>query len=310
MPKSRYEKYAWFVLFYSVAVILWGAYVRATGSGAGCGSHWPLCNGQVIPRAERIQTAIEFSHRLSSGVSLLFVFILFVWTLLKFPKGFQRRAATFAFIAIILEALVGAMLVLLRLVEHDKSIDRVISISLHLGNTLLLLASLTITALAPRIKIPHLWPTGKTERRWLSALFLGFMLLGMLGAMTALGDTLFPSTSFQEGFRGDFDEKRHFLERLRIIHPLFAVVWYGALWLYVAKVWESLPELSLHGKWLLALASLNLILGLTNIALLAPIWMQAVHLLVADLIWITFVSFAFSAASRWHLAGISSISKA
>ena len=69
----RLARSAWAVLAYNVVVILWGAIVRATGSGAGCGSHWPLCNGVVLPNAEKASTLIEFAHRATSGIALLLV---------------------------------------------------------------------------------------------------------------------------------------------------------------------------------------------------------------------------------------------
>src|SRR5262249_24948503 len=76
-------RFAWLLVVYNIAVILWGAYVRATGSGAGCGSHWPLCNGEIVPRAAQAQTLIEFTHRITSGISLLLVAILAVWTWMR-----------------------------------------------------------------------------------------------------------------------------------------------------------------------------------------------------------------------------------
>ncbi len=51
MSQAWFSRYAWGVLLWNVLVALWGAYVRATGSGAGCGSHWPTCNGEILPRA-------------------------------------------------------------------------------------------------------------------------------------------------------------------------------------------------------------------------------------------------------------------
>src|SRR5690242_12260676 len=109
-------RYAWSVLAYNVAVILWGAYVRATGSGAGCGEHWPLCNGQVLPRAPALATMIEYSHRLTSGVALLSVIVLLVWTYRVTPPGPARKAAALSAFFILTEAAVGAGLVLFQLV--------------------------------------------------------------------------------------------------------------------------------------------------------------------------------------------------
>ena len=78
MPRLRFAPYAWGVVVFSFAVIVWGAYVRASGSGAGCGSHWPLCNGTVLQRDPAIETIIELGHRTTSFVALLLVVGL-VW---------------------------------------------------------------------------------------------------------------------------------------------------------------------------------------------------------------------------------------
>src|SRR5512146_1869905 len=88
---SRFAKFSWGVLGYNVFVILFGAYVRATGSGAGCGAHWPLCNGVVIPHPQRIETIIEFTHRLTSGLTLVLVAALVIWAWRKYPKGSLLR---------------------------------------------------------------------------------------------------------------------------------------------------------------------------------------------------------------------------
>lgn len=289
-----------FTLWYCVVVILWGAFVRATGSGAGCGAHWPLCNGEVIPREAQLQTMIEYSHRLSSGLSLLFVLGLASWVFRRFPAGsFARKAAAWSALAIVMEALIGAGLVLLRLVEHDKSIDRVISISLHLVNTLLLLAALTLLLRAVQgLSPPVRWRwTNRREGFWPNLLLAGFVLLGAMGAMTALGDTLFPSSSLQEGLAADFDSRRHFLERIRIFHPLLAVAWAFGMWNWTARTWLRYPELKKAGLLTVSLAALNIGIGMVNILMLAPIPLQIIHLLCANLLWISFVGFVSSAAS-------------
>lgn len=290
-----YRAFAWFTLAFCVGVILWGAYVRATGSGAGCGEHWPLCNGEVIPRAERVQTMIEYSHRLSSGLSLLLVLALYGWTLRLFPKkSFQRKAAGLAAIAIVLEAAIGAGLVLLRLVEHDQSVDRAISIALHLCNTLFLLAALTITVLAPGERTPRWRIPASRERSWTRIILFSFALLGALGALTALGDTLFP---VDQAVAGD---KRHFLEQIRIFHPIAAVAWFGLLWPWVFAVGERFPDLRKMAKLPLLIAAGNLALGLLNVYLRAPVGIQIAHLLLAEFLWISLVAVVFSAASRWR----------
>lgn len=297
---SNYVRYAWFTLVYCVAVILWGAFVRASGSGAGCGEHWPLCNGAVIPRAEHVKTMIEYSHRLTSGLSLIFVLVLFFYTRRLFPRGsFSRKAAGYALIAIILEAMIGAFLVILRLVEHDQSVDRIISISFHLVNTLFLLGALVVTAMAPSEPTPRWrWPVGGAERWWVRGILVGFALLGALGAMTALGDTLFPSTSLSDAIREKLAGRGHFLQQIRVFHPLLAVAWAGTLWWWLANLWEAQPALKGRAQLLLWLTAGNLVLGAINVLLLAPIWIQILHLLWAETLWILLASLVFSAASR------------
>lgn len=293
-----YRKYALFTLIGCVAVIVWGAYVRASGSGAGCGAHWPLCNGVLIPETEAQKTWVEFSHRLSSGALILLVGGLFVWAWRLFPRGsFAFRAAGLAFLAVWLEALVGAFLVLLRLVEHDQSVLRVISVSLHLVNTIFLLAALTVAALSPGVSHPRWrWPRND-ERWWPRGLILGFAALGALGAVAALGDTLFPPSSVIGGIAADFSGPSHIAERIRVFHPMIAVSWAGAFAYWISGLWERLPAVRRRGQGALAVAGLNLVLGLLNIALLAPLWLQMVHLAVANLLWIIFVALLFSAAS-------------
>ncbi|MFN8484538.1 MAG: COX15/CtaA family protein [Anaerolineae bacterium] len=292
MSLNRFAKYAWFVLGLNILVVLWGAYVRATGSGAGCGQHWPLCNGEIVPLNPQVTTLVEFSHRLSSGLALVSVAVLVVWAFRAYPKGSPvRLGATLSALFIVSEALVGAGLVLFKLVAHDESAARAVSIAVHLINTFLLLGALTLTA----------WwggGGGRLDLRRNKALttalglgLLGMMWIGASGAIVALGDTLFPPESLAAGLSQDLDPTAHFLVRLRLIHPIFAVlIGLGliALAYYAEKqssgVWV---RRSANAVKLLVLA--QWVAGLVNVALLAPVWMQLVHLLLADLTWVAIV---------------------
>jgi heme A synthase len=298
---KRFSKYAWGVLIFNLLVILWGAYVRASGSGAGCGSHWPLCNGEVIPQSQQVATLIEFTHRLSSGTSLLLIIGLFLWAFRAYPKDHVvRLGASLSMVFIITEALIGAGLVLFRWVAKDASIGRVISISLHLVNTFLLLASLSLTAW---------WSTGGKPIRlkdqgallvWLFIGLVGVLLLGVTGAITALGDTLFPSSSLAEGFQQDFSPAAHFLIRLRFWHPLIAIS-AGFYLIFVASLLGFLRSDQQLRRFALVFVILFLVqlgIGVTNLALLAPVWMQIIHLLFADLVWISLVLTAATALSQ------------
>jgi len=289
---NRFAKYAWGVLAFNLLVVVWGAYVRATGSGAGCGSHWPLCDGQVIPQAPQIETIIEFTHRLTSGFAFLLVLGLFIWAFRVYPKGHTvRLGASLAMFFIITEALVGAGLVLFEWVAGNISVARVIVMAIHLINTHLLLASITLVAW---------WASGGERVRlkgqgadvwWWGSALGGVLLMSMAGAVTALGDTLFPASSLAEGFQQDFAPTAHFLIRLRVWHPVFAVLvgfylLFVVLWLGTLRSDGNIKRFAVA---LIMFYTLQLSAGLLNLVLLVPVWMQLVHLFLADMVWISLV---------------------
>lgn len=188
--KRKLPAFALFNLAFCVGVIVFGAYVRASGSGAGCGSHWPLCNGVLVQSGIKQKTWIEMSHRMTSGLLLLTIGAQAAWAWKLLGSGvFAFRAALLSLLAVIIEAMIGAFIVLLGYVDHDKSIDRVLSMSLHLANTLL--AALTCALLSIGHTSPRWrWPD-RSARWWPFGLLVGFGVLGGLGAVAALGDTLF-----------------------------------------------------------------------------------------------------------------------
>jgi len=297
MKLTAFAKYAWAVLFWNVLVVLWGAFVRASGSGAGCGAHWPTCNGQVIPLSPAINTLIEFSHRLMSGVALLLVIGLLVWVWRAVPRSHPARlGAGFSMFFIITEALVGAGLVLFQWVAKDVSLGRVISIAVHLVNTFFLLAALTLTAWWASGGQPvRLRGQGKTI--WIFGLaLLGVLLLGISGAITALGDTLFPAASLSEGMQQDLSATANFLVRLRIWHPFIAVS--VGIYLAVFAFRFILSGAHVLVRQLAGIFSglflVQLTAGAVNVILLAPVWMQLVHLMLADSVWIILVLLAAS----------------
>lgn len=292
MQSRRFAAYAWGVLAYNVLVIVWGAYVRATGSGAGCGSHWPLCNGEVLPRAPQLETIIEFSHRMTSGIALLVVAALVPLAWRAFPRG--HRVRTMAVVSlgfIIFEALLGAALVLLEYVAENASVARAYWVAGHLINTFLLLAVLTVTAWwgggAPPIRL-------RGQPRMLVgtllAALVGMLLLGASGGVTALGDTLVLTA----GITPEESPLVATLVDLRIYHPLLAIV-VGALILLAVYTVRNLRPSATANRLAWALAGifvLQLILGAVNVALKAPVAIQLIHLLVSDLIWIALVLLA------------------
>lgn len=291
MSTSRLARFAWFVLAYSIAVVLFGAVVRATGSGAGCGSNWPTCRGEVVPLSGAAETAIEFTHRTTSALALLFVFSLAVWVWRSRPAGDPaRRFAAGAGALVVAEALIGAALVLFEWVGDDASTGRAVSISLHLVNTFLLLAALALTAWSVSGGVVPRRPFPAAGRRLVWIGVAGLMATGAAGAITALGDTLFPAENVLSGIRDDFTGT--FLVRLRWIHPIVAVAT-GAFLVFVTRTAAVAgPEGRRLATLLEGLVFLQVAAGFVNVALLAPVWMQVLHLLVADVMWVTFVLYS------------------
>jgi heme a synthase len=286
--RTRFSRFAWGVLAYNVLVVLWGAYVRASGSGAGCGSHWPLCNGAVVPRAASIETLIEYTHRLMSGLALAGVGALCVWSLRLYPRGDRvRRLAGLSAVFLVLEALLGAGLVLFEYVAHNVSVGRAIYLSAHLANTQLLLGMLTATAwLADRPAEKR----GVLPKPLRAALGVA-LFVSITGAIAALGDTLYPAASVAAGLRQEFSTAAHLLVRLRVLHPAIAVMGCAYLLYAALRVRPGGPRAAI--VWL---AVIQLCAGAVNVALLAPVWMQLVHLLLADLLWIALVVLSLTAA--------------
>ena len=386
----RFGLYAWCVLAYNLVVILWGAVVRATGSGAGCGEHWPLCQGVVIPHAAQIATLIEFAHRASSGVAVILVVLLLVFAFRQFASGHAvRRYAAAALIFTLTEGLIGAALVLFGQVGNNASLTRAGVLSLHLINTLLLLASIALAARAAgapraaaqslqepeptaaeagngagwdllpttpafghpsslrrgtaprmstsgesqveesrleesRLTSPLLgeegWPKAgvvgdcklhrypKADRvdvrvyLWYGAGLLAALATALTGTIAALSDTLFPAASLAQGFQLDFSASANPLLRLRIVHPLIAVAAGGYLILLgVRAIGSSVSSGAKRLAYaLVALVAIQLLLGVLNLALLAPLAMQLLHLLTADLMWITLVLLSAEALGAWQ----------
>ena len=297
---NRFAKFAWGVLGWGILDILWGAFVRASGSGAGCGNHWPNCNGEIIPTPQNVNTIIEFTHRALSGVLLLLVLALLIWGWRKYPKGSSVRVGvTGAAVFVLSEALLGAGLVLFHLVESDSSVLRAIVIALHLMNTFILLAFLALTGW---------WASGGNklslkDKGYLPLLLaiglIGVMVIGMSGAITALGDTLFPAKTLAEGFALDNDPNAHFLVRLRVYHPVIAIgIGIYTLFL-IGHIYNKSNSRATQRLGLLlgGLVLLQWSAGVVNLLLLAPIPMQIIHLLIADCVWISYILLSASILS-------------
>lgn len=285
MAAQRFARYAWLVLGYNLAVILWGAVVRATGSGAGCGDHWPLCNGTVAPLAPTVHTLIEFTHRVMSGLDLAAVAVLVIWSRRAFPREHAvRLGAALSGTFLITEALIGAGLVLLKKVAQNA--DGWWN-SVHVLNTLALVGSLALTAW---------WASGHKDARPRGHVTIGswlglgsFALLAVSGVIAALGDTLFPARSLTQGFAQDFDPASSMFLRLRIWHPAIAAA--VCLWIlfYALSASAAGGVLRKLAYAVLGIMALQMAAGALNLLLLAPVGLQLLHLLLADVLWIALV---------------------
>ena len=304
MNPNQFAKFAWATLMVNFAVILWGAFVRATGSGAGCGSHWPLCNGEVVPRAPQVETMIEFGHRITSALAFFMIVALVIWAFRAFRSGSPvRLAAILALVFVLLEVVIGAGLIRFGWVKDDRSVARSVVMAIHLVNTFLLLGALTMTAWwGSGAKPAQFRGQGLAGLGWWLAL-AGTMVLGASGAITALGDTVFPAQSLAAGIQQEFAPGAHFLLRLRVWHPFIAI----SVGLYAVLVARTIKGLrpGLLTDWMAdlqtALFIVQIVAGAINVALLAPVWMQLLHLALACAAWIGLVMLGLTAfAEREH----------
>ncbi len=301
MNLSRFAMYAWLTLLVTFVVILWGDVVQATDSGAGCGAHLLVCNGEVLPAFAGKETIIEFTHRLTSGFVFLMSVGLFIWSRRAYPKAHGvRKGANFSLLFMFTESLVGAALVLFKLVGQDASVTRAIVAPFHLVNTLFLIAAITLTA----------WfASGGKEFRWknqgainplLIFGFISLIIIAVMGAITSLGDAIFPVQNTTEAIGRSLSAGEHFLVRLRIWHPVAAVA-LGLYLLLASRLITSQRPTATTQNLSLAIFIiylLQLATGFMNVALSAILPTQLIHLFLADLLWTLWVLLAANALAE------------
>jgi cytochrome c oxidase assembly protein subunit 15 len=297
LPSAALQRFAWGVLAFFIATILWGAVVRATGSGAGCGDHWPLCNGTVMQQAPTLHTMIELSHRVSAGaIDSILVLALAVWTWRKTGAGHLARwAIGTAIFLTVTEGALGAALVKMGLTAGSRSPLRAPVEALHFSNTLLLLAALTLAAHFLGRRAGYLRDKVRMTAPFVGIASLAILLVvGVTGSLAALGDTLFPPSSLGAAFAQDFSATSEWLVRWRWTHPTVALLASVFLiWLVVRAARRRSPwDNRALSALVLILLTLQYVLGILDVAFLAPVWLQILHLLGADVLWAAIVVLA------------------
>ena len=270
-------------LVLSVLSILAGAFVRATGSGDGCGATWPTCKGRIIPSLSDTSEIIEFSHRGISGILLIVTLYIYVNSR-KLEKGsIARRAANYLTFFVLFEALIGAVIVIFEWVGLNSSFPRIVAVPIHLVNTFGLLASYVILFKILENKldsIKNLW-----DRNFIIISIL-FLLTGATGSITALADVLYPSASFIEGFLDDFDRTSEVLTRLRIFHPVVSTILSIALYIESKQLQK---RFDINTNFLKFLIFAAVFLGVANVLSNIVLFLSIFHLALADLLWITYI---------------------
>lgn len=295
---DAFAKYAFFTLAWNVLVILWGVFLRASKSGDGCGQHWLTCGGEVIPSAPELKTVIEYSHRITSFLAFVAVVVLVVWAFRKFKSGEAvRKTAVLSLVFVITEALVGAGLVLTGNTAETLTAARPFWMAGHLINTFILLAFLTLTSRYASGGKPLSF---KGESKYLIAIAVGVaavFVVSITGSIAALSSMLFPSGTLAEGVAKDFSSTSNILLRLRLLHPITAIltsVFLVFLTGWLAKESGNEPAVKRWSNVLALLVLAQIAWGSATLLTLAPIVMQLGHLLFADAIWVVYVLIAAS----------------
>ena len=297
---NRFAQFSWFLVAYNILVIVWGALVRASKSGDGCGSHWPLCNGETIPVAATAKTLIEFSHRVTTGLDGILVVGLAAWAIVYFKNNKPIfYSALLSLFFVLTEGAIGAFLVKFELVADNISLNRAILMSFHLVNTLILLFFLTANSWFASSFNTLKIDIGRSILFGTS--FLLVIIVGMSGAVSALGNTLFPGHKMSEALaQPEVSSLLKAFVWLQLAHPFLSILM-SVYIIALAQRWRSAlnnQTTKLFANWTLAFVALQMFFGTLNLIFSAPIWMQLVHLFLALLLWVGLILLALSVLSE------------
>lgn len=284
------------VLLFAFPVLLFGAFVRASLSGDGCGVNWPFCGPAILPDTSQLKSLIEFGHRVSSSVLFMGAVLgLYAWSIFLFPKGhFNRRSAGFALLFTLVSGLIGAVLVKWSLVVFDKSVARAVVMSLHLCNNYFLLASLLGACLPESIYSGFRARGGGGLGALLWSSAAGMFVLAVTGAVSAMGKTawameLAAARTVADRLSMHVGEEAPAILKGGAIHPLIAtsvmiLVLFACRYAVREKGGEQVESWAQAVTWGFVA---QMAIGVINLAMSAPIWLQLLHLALALATWIS-----------------------
>ena len=273
LNKNFFKTYSLFTLIFTLLVIFWGAWVRLSFSGDACGKSWPLCNENLLPTDK--SALIEWIHRSSSGLSIILIFILLVLSLKIYsPYHIVRVFSKSSFVLILIEALIGAFLVIYGLTGRNPENIRVFVLAFHLINSLLLVGSLS---LCWRMSLWESYQINKPQIYFV----VFFPFLALTGNIASLAGQLFPSESLFHALSLDWLPSAHISLRLRPLHPLMAISFVFVL------IWSSIFKKQL--RYLGIAGFIVASFGFMTLVSLSPLWMKVGHLILAYGFWVFFV---------------------
>ena len=282
-----YRIFAWFVLLLTILVIISGDIVQITGSGAGCGESWPKCNNELLPDVTNKNTIIEFIHRILTTIVGFCIIALALFARILLGKNhFCTKATYTAIFFLVTEILIGAMLVRFGWVEFDMSWGRVIVDSLHVLNTFFLVATL---ASSTQYKSGTYLSNYLKNTRTLIIAVIIFLIIAVTGALNSLADLLYIESMPASQKNNIYN----FLISVRALHPFIAIT--GGITIAYIFLTFSDRLLAIYQKKLiiiiLATIGVQFFIGILNIFLMTPLIIQIIHLVLANILWISIVLF-------------------
>ena len=285
------RRLAWTGAVLALGLIVLGGVVRITGSGLGCGEHWPRCNGEWFPPLD-LPTMIEIGHRWAAALVSVFVLAVAVvaWRRHR-QEPALRNPALLALVLLVVQVLLGAVTVKLSLPPWV--------IITHLANAMLLLATLIVVGLRagapegpapPRLEARH-----HAHRLVVATAALGFVVI-LFGAQVAN----FHAGLFCLGFPlcdGAILPPASARGTLHWSHRVLAYLFLGLAVMMVARVSRrhdsASRELRRAAGMVLAATVAQIAVGGAMVLHLLPPALRALHLLVGTLVWAALVVLVF-----------------